>query len=85
MNANDAFAALLRRADTLRRHENDPSRSAWWTGYMRGLRRAHHGESFGTAAEHQLWLSAAESDDPSRAALGRGYRAGLTLSMRDPD
>ena len=39
------FATLLRRADTLRRHE----------------------------------------DDPSRAALGRGYRAGLTLTMRDPD
>ena len=79
------FSTLMRRADTLRKSESDPNRSAWWTGYMRGLRRAHHGESFGTAAEHQLWLSAAESDDPSRAALGRGYRAGLTLTMRDPE
>lgn len=75
----------MRRADTLRRVETDPVRSNWWTGYMRGLRRAHHGEQFGTRAEHDLWLSAAESSDPSRAALGRGYRAGLTLTMRDPE
>lgn len=79
------FASLLRRADTLRRVEPDPVRAEWWAGYMRGLRRAHHGERFGTEAENDLWLSAADSDDPSRAALGRGYRAGLTLEARDPD
>ena len=80
-----AFASLLRRADTLRRVESDPVRAEWWAGYMRGLRRAHHGERFGTEAEHALWCSAAKSDDPMRAALGRGYRAGLTLEPRDPD
>jgi len=79
------FSSLMRRADTLRKTETDPAREGWWVGYMRGLRRAHHGDSFGSRAEHDLWLSAAESDDPSRAALGRGYRAGLTLTMRDPD
>jgi len=79
------FASLMRRADTLRRVEPDPARNDWWAGYMRGLRRAHHGENFGTEAEHELWLSASESPDPQRAALGRGYRAGLTLTMRDPD
>lgn len=52
---------------------------------MRGLRRAHHGERFGSEAEHGLWLAAANSDDPMRAALGRGYMAGLTLESRDPD
>ena len=46
----------------------------YWAGYQRGLRRAFHGERFGTDAEHQLWLSL--SDD--RAELGRGYRDGLT-------
>jgi hypothetical protein len=51
---------------------------------MRGLRRAHHGESFGTGAEHALWLSASESPDQQRAALGNGYRAGLALTMSDP-
>lgn len=81
------FTSLMRRADTLRRLEtgNDYLHQPWWTGYMRGLRRAHHGENFGTQAEHNLWLSAIDSTDPQRAALGRGYRAGLTLEMRDPD
>lgn len=89
------FASLMRRADTLRRAESDPVKSDWWVGYMRGLRRAHHGESFGTESEHQMWLSLGEIDanmsskqavhSASRAALGRGYRAGLTLEPRDPD
>jgi hypothetical protein len=79
------FASLIRRADTLRRVEPDPIKTEWWAGYMRGLRRAHHGESFGSQAEHQMWLDAAKSDDPSRAALGQGYAAGLTLTARDPD
>jgi hypothetical protein len=30
-------------------------------------------------------LSAIDSDDPQRSALGRGYQAGLTLTMRDPN
>lgn len=80
-----SFTTLMRRADTLRRVESDPIRADWWTGYMRGLRRAHHGENFGTIAEHELWLSAAESTDPARAALGRGYAAGLTLTAMEPD
>jgi hypothetical protein len=51
---------------------------------MRGLRRAHHGKRFGTLAEHNLWLSAESSPDEQRAALGRGYRAGLTLQWVEP-
>jgi len=42
-----------------------------------GLRRACHGERFGTEAEHQLWLSQADSEDVQRQQLGLGYRAGL--------
>jgi len=78
------FQSLMRRADSMRRIESDYLREAWWTGYIKGLRRAHHGERFGTEAEHELWKSAADSSDPSRAALGRGYRAGLTLEAHDP-
>lgn len=78
------FASLMRRADTLRRSEPDPIRAEWWAGYMRGLRRAHHGERFGSEAEHGLWLAAAESSDPERGALGLGYRAGLSGEARDP-
>ena len=79
-----AFASLMRRADTLRRLESNPMHSEWWAGYIRGMRRAHHGEQFGTAAEHELFSAAVESDDPSRRALGAGYRAGLTLTAREP-
>jgi len=49
----------------------------YWAGYQRGLRRAHHGESFGTNDEHQQWLALANGDDPDRQARGRGYRDGL--------
>lgn len=78
------YQSLMRRADTLRKFENDPINESWWAGYMRGLRRAHHGEIFGTQAEHELWLSAIDSPDEMRSALGRGYRAGLTMEAREP-
>ena len=35
----------------------EPERADYWHGYRRGLRRARFGEQFGTAAEHQLWLT----------------------------
>ena len=55
----------------------DPERADYWHGYRRGLRRARFGEQFGTAAEHQLWLTLADDTDASRAARGRGYRDAL--------
>ena len=55
----------------------DPERADYWHGYRRGLRRARYGDQFGTAAEHQLWLTLADDTDASRAARGRGYRDGL--------
>lgn len=79
-----AYTTLLRRADTLRRLETDHLREAWYAGYVRGLRRAHHGERFGSDAEHALWLSLADEPEAGRAALGSGYRAGLTLEPHDP-
>ena len=79
------FNSLMQRAETLRRLERDPIHGEWWAGYLRGLRRAHHGEKFGDADEHTKFLAAGDSDDPSRAALGRGYRAGLTLEAREPE
>jgi len=75
----------MRRADTLRRIESDPLRSEWWGGYIRGLRRAHYGERYGTSEDHALWLSLVGSPDAARDARGRGYEAGLTLTMRDPE
>ena len=78
------FAVLLRRAALQRRLETDPLRGKSWAGYVRGLRRAHHGEQFGTETEHELWVSASESTDSLRAALGRGYCAGLLLTAQEP-
>ena len=62
-----SYTSLMRRADTLQRVENDPMLAEWWIGYMRGLRRAHQGDRFGTQAEHDLRLSAATSSDSMRA------------------
>lgn len=42
-------------------------------GYQRGLRRHHHGENFGTAAEHERWLAM----DGHRQEQGDGYRDGF--------
>jgi len=55
----------------------EPDRAEYWIGYARGLRRAFHGETFGTAEEHALWLMALESDDVLRKQRGEGYRDGL--------
>lgn len=50
----------------------------FWTGYMRGLRRLHHGQAFSTEEEHGLFLNIPEDDpDPTRRATGEGYRAGF--------
>lgn len=64
------------RADALRR-ATDGVESEYWAGFLRGLRRAHHGATFGTEAEHALWESLAGSSDETRDARGRGYGDGL--------
>ena len=85
MTNKSQYSGLMRRADGLRRGETDPVRCAWWSGYIRGLRRAHHGETFGTDAEHTLYLAAVDSPDPRHTAIGRGYHAGLTMTALEPD
>ncbi len=67
----DRFKMLMAAARTL--PPGDYAR-----GVVRGLRRAHHGERFGTEDEHQAWLSF----DGHRAELGRGYRDGLAGRVR---
>ncbi len=70
------FRRELNKARTL--GETEPNRAAYWRGYTRGLRRSYHGEQFGTAEEHNLYLAAAEDPlDGERRELGRGYRDGL--------
>jgi hypothetical protein len=42
-------------------------------GYQRGLRRHYHGEQFGTAAEHETWMTMSGH----RQEQGDGYRDGF--------
>jgi len=72
------FKSEMRRAETMRRMA-DPMMSEYWAGYIRGLRRAHHGDNFGEPGEHEKWLLAANSRDESRKQRGRGYRDGLAF------
>jgi hypothetical protein len=66
------FKRLMNQASIFHRIGDD---TGYLAGYMRGLRRAYHGERFGTEDEHTRWLSLA--GDPRREAMGRGYRDGL--------
>ena len=50
----------------------------YWQGYLRGLRRLHHGENFGTKHEHKKWLSLI--NDPYRKEMGWGYVNGFNLN-----
>ena len=50
----------------------------FWDGYARGIRRNYHGDNFGTADEHRLWMALAnETGDDQRRFRGIGYRAGF--------
>jgi hypothetical protein len=71
------FQAELDRAKAMQRTVKEPVEADYWAGYQRGLRRAFLGERFGTARQHELWLSLASDDDHLSAARGRGYRDGL--------
>lgn len=77
MNASQ-FKEMMLRADTLQRVAQEPEGNDFWAGYMRGLRRLHHGESFGTDQEHELWFGISPDEtDMQRRARGEGYRAGF--------
>jgi hypothetical protein len=59
-------------AESMRRTENE--NQPYWMGYLRGLRRRHHGKDFGTDEEHQQWLTA--TGDEISEQRTRGYRDG---------
>jgi hypothetical protein len=85
MISRSEFKALCVRARGRARFERDPGREAWLAGYVLGLMRGYHGESYGTEAEHEVMMACSESPDVLRAARGRGYRAGLALEWREPE
>ena len=69
------FQTLARRAKLLT--------SDYGAGYLTGLRRHYHGESFGDPQELGA-LAAAGLDGDPRAELGRGYRDGLAGAEPQP-
>lgn len=75
------FRSEMRRAETMRTTSDDPMRAEYWVGYLRGLRRGHHGESFGTESEHRQWLRMANSADEMRKQRAQGYADGLQYAQ----
>lgn len=72
------FQSNARAAEEMRRLEPSHDEAEYWIGYLRGLRRNYHGETFGTAEEHALWMSLSnEIRDQSRKMRGLGYQAGF--------
>jgi hypothetical protein len=72
------FRSEMRRAMAMEK-TTDTDRAEYWRGYQRGLRRAYHGEKFGTPEEHTLWLSLIERDDERSKQRGQGYRDGIAF------
>ena len=57
---------------------SQPPENVIWEGYLQGLRRHYHGEAFGTANEHKLWLSLKdETADNAKRLRGVGYLMGF--------
>jgi hypothetical protein len=72
------FKTEMRRAQQMQRSDDvDPMRAEYWSSYQRGLRRAYHGERFGTPEEHALWMSLINRRDERSRQRGRGYRDGF--------
>jgi len=75
------FKSEMARAES-RRSLAEPTEAEYWAGYIRGLRRAYHGERFGTNEEHARYMSAANSINESRKRLGVGYKDGLAFEKQ---
>jgi len=52
-------------------------RSAYWKGYMRGLRLAYDGRQFETQEEHKKWMAMIYDTDEVKREMGKGYRDGM--------
>lgn len=74
------FNREMMRARTMQKLDPDPLVGDYWIGYQRGLRRAFHGESYGTADEHETWLACLDAGDERRRRRGQGYSDGLNYS-----
>lgn len=71
------FQRNLAAAETLGCIAQNSGQYNFWVGYMRGLRRFHYGEKFGTEEDHSHLIAAYDSSYQAEKMLGIGYRAGL--------
>ena len=76
----ETFKAKMYHAEVMSEIDDSPD---YWEGYKRGLKRAYHGEHFGTEAEHKLWLSLVDSVNSQDHERGRGYLNGLRVDTRN--
>jgi len=77
------FRSLMGMAKSL---QIDNDRSEYWIGFQRGVRRAYHGDNFGTDGEHEKYMNC--RDGEYRFQLQTGYRTGFyhdQLKMRSGD
>lgn len=59
------------------KHLTSTDRTAYWKGYMRGLRLAYHGKKYETREEHRKWMDLINDVDEVKRDMGKGYRDGI--------
>jgi hypothetical protein len=72
----EKFKQILDEAWARRKASEDESETDYLDGYLRGLRKAYHGEAFGTDKDNAQWDSLSLKDDPKSQRLSQGYRDG---------
>ncbi len=78
MTKKDKFEMLLKDAeDRLKAGGLLSDEAEYLTGYIRGLRRAYNGSSYGTEVEHKLWSGLVARRDQDSQKRGQGYLDGM--------
>ena len=71
MEESEYYSKMGQADDFLQRGGN----SAYYAGYVRGLRRRYHGDKFGTKEDHDRWMG--YINDKGRTIMGCGYQDGF--------
>jgi hypothetical protein len=71
----EQFDHEMRRARTI--SQENPDKAAYYSGYMRGLRIAYNGGSFGVDRDHNRWMNLIYETNTKQHDRGLGYRDGL--------
>jgi hypothetical protein len=51
--------------------------TAYWKGYMHGLRLAYHIKTFESLQDHRKWMELIHDSDEVKREMGKGYRHGI--------